>query len=383
MKKLFFVFSTFALLTAVGCRIDEKGGSGYTVATTPSGPDDKDLTDIPCAPHYFVVAVPQGFPAVEHPADNPISHEGVELGRHLFYDVRLSKGEKMSCGSCHLKPNAFSDPLRLSVGVDGLMTDRHSMAIMNLGLKQKTFFWDGRATSLEAQALEPIENHKELNETWSKVVVKLKADTMYHRLFRRAFCIRKVGEITKELAVKAIAQFERTIVVGGESRYHKVFVRNQGFASDEELDGYNLFFNKGTASDAQCFHCHNEPLFKSGTGDSEFANNGLDLVASLDDYIDKGRGGVTGNRNDNGKFRATTLWNITLSAPYMHDGRFSSLKKVVDFYSDAVQVADNIDPFVTQIHLNTTEKRAILSFLDMLTDTTSLNKPEFQSPFPH
>ena len=374
MQKKYFYY---LLLTIwVGCKIDETGTN-----VAPASPNDTDLTNIVYAPRGFVVAVPQGFPAVEHPSDNPITREGVSLGRHLFYDKRLSKGDKMSCASCHLSMHGFSDPNKFSIGVNNEMTDRQSMAIMNLGMKQSTFFWDGRANSLEAQALQPVENHVELDENWGNVMAKIKADTLYHRLFRQAFGIRKVSEMTKELAAKAIAQFERTIIVGGESRYHRVFVRNQGFPTDQELDGYNLFFNVGNANDAQCFHCHNEPLFKSGLGATQFTNNGLDLVNSIDDFVDKGRGRVTNIRDDNGKFHAPTLWNISLTAPYMHDGRFNSLKKVVDFYSDAVHVAENIDPFVTQIHLDRTEKEAVLAFLGMLTDTASLQKPEFSDPF--
>jgi cytochrome c peroxidase len=367
IKALFFItlMSFFSF-----CKMDEIGVNTY------------NLTDIPCAPRNFTVEVPIGFPPVEAPADNPMTREGVELGRHLFYDVRLSKGEKMSCGSCHLPQNGFSDPNRFSTGVNGQITDRQSMAIQNLGIKQVSFFWDGRAASLEAQALQPVENHIELDENWDNVLKKLRADTMYHRLFRQAFCIRSVNEITKELAAKGIAQFERTIVVGGESRYHKVFVRQQGFPTDEELDGSELF-QEVRGDKGKCTHCHNmsQNLFKSGTGALEFTNNGLDYVTDLNSFADNGHGRVTGNRNDNGKFHAPTLWNIALSAPYMHDGRFNTLKKMIDFYADAPKSGPNLDPSLPKIHLDDVERESVLRFLETLTDTISLKKPQFQNPF--
>jgi cytochrome c peroxidase len=377
MKKKQILFFILTAVLFTNCKLDEPG------MNPTAAPIAGDLTQIPAAPHNFTVEVPQGFPAVEVPADNPMTREGVELGRHLFYDVRLSKGDKMSCGSCHLPQKGFADPARFSVGVNGQVTDRQSMALMNIGMAQTTFFWDGRAASLEAQALEPVENHIELDENWGNVIAKLQKDTMYHRLFRKAFAIRNVADITKELAVKAIAQFERTIIVGGESRYQKVFVKGTALYTDEELDGYDMFFNTRNSPlpDAQCLHCHNEPLFKSGTGGTQFTNNGLQFVTSLDDFADKGRGRVTGIRFDNGKFRAPTLWNNALSAPYMHNGRLRELKHVVDFYADAPKSGENLDPFVERIVLDEPQKDAIVAFMKMLTDTVSLRKPEFQNPF--
>ena len=372
MKNVKLLFALALMSFFSFCKMDEVGINRYS------------LTDIACAPHNFTVEVPVGFPPVEVPIDNPMTREGVELGRHLFYDVRLSKGEKMSCGSCHLSKNAFSDPNRFSIGVNQQTTDRQSMAIQNLGLKQVSFFWDGRAASLEEQALQPVENHIELDENWDNVLKKLRADTMYHRLFRQAFCIHSREEITKDLAAKAIAQFERTIIVGGESRYHKIFVREPalGFATDDELDG-NELFKEVRGHKGKCTHCHTTEgnLFKSGTGGLEFTNNGLDYVTDLNSFADNGHGRVTGNRNDNGKFRAPTLWNIALSAPYMHDGRFNTLKKMIDFYADAPKSGLNVNPEIFKISLTEEERDKVVVFLEMLTDTVSLKKPEFQNPF--
>jgi cytochrome c peroxidase len=346
-----------------------------------------DLTGIPYTPQAYTIAVPQGFPQIIDPIDNPLTKDGVNLGRYLFYDKRLSKNLTMSCASCHLPQKGFSDPNRLSVGVDGLTTSRQAMSIQNLAFAQTEYFWDGRATSLEAQAILPVENVVELHETWQNVERKIRADTMYQRLFRKAFGIQNSGQITKALATRAIAQFERTIVVGGNSRYYKVFVRGQGVPTDDEVAGYQYFFNVNQ-TDAQCFHCHNEPLFKG----NNFENNGLDAAANLNDFADKGRGAITNKLNDNGKFRAPTLWNIALTAPYMHDGRFQTLEQVIDHYNSHGKYANNVNIFISQVGsptftpgvvtpLTNSQKAELLSFLYTLTDTISLQKPELQNPF--
>lgn len=313
------------------------------------------------------------------PADNPLTKDGIQLGRMLFFDPILSSDSTMSCASCHLPQGAFTDNLPTSKGVTGQNGRRSSMAVMNVGFINKGLFWDGRSTSLEDQAKRPVEDPIELHENWSNVEIKLRRHAQYPALFRKAFGIENKREITRELAAKAIAQFERTLLVGENSRFFEVFVNEEDFASDEELEGYLMFFDasNGSLPDAQCFHCHNRPLFTN----NDFINNGLDEAYDLNSFRDKGRGEVTGRQFDNGKFRTPTLWNIEMTAPYMHDGRFSTLEEVLDHYASGGHYAENLDPLIEDIHLNEDHKVAIIAFLKMLTDTSFVNNPAFQNPF--
>ncbi len=338
---------------------------------------DIDLTNITSNPTAFVYRLPTGFPQPTVNPNNPMTVEGVTLGRYLFYDKRLSSTKTQACGSCHAPVQGMSDARRFSMGVTGVAGTRQAMAIQNLAFGSTDFFWDGRTSTLEKQAFEPVENPIEMHETWANVEQKLRADTMYHRLFRKAFNITKVSGITRILATRALEQFEKSIVVGENSRYYKVFVKGIGFPTDEEQDGYDMYNNRTTLPDAQCFHCHNEPIFKS----SDYFNNGITEAATLNDFPDKGRGGATNIAIDNGKFRAPTLWNIALTAPYMHDGSMQTLTEVIEHYASHGKYSPNKDAFVGQISLTEPQKQSILAFLNTLTDTITLKKAEFQDPF--
>ncbi len=359
-------------------------------------PDNKgvDLTNITYSPQPFNLAIPDSFPQPNVPAGYQFDRNIVELGRYLFYDTRLSRNNSLSCASCHLQTHGFSDENRLSVGVEGGLTPRHSMAIQNLAFEQNEFFWDGRVKTLEEQAIQPVENAIELHENWQNVEGKLRADTMYQRLFRKAYGIKNSLDINKDLATKAIAMFERTIIVGPNSVYWKIYKTGTMAASSSIEAGRRLFFNID-AADAQCFHCHNKPLFKGG-----FENNGIDSVQNLNGFSDKGLGGITNKLIDNGRFRAPTLWNIALTAPYMHDGRFATLDQVIDHYASHIKGADNMNPFLLQIGnpypnpnncqtcpqtlyepLDATQKARIKAFLLSLTDTISLKNPAYKNPF--
>ncbi|MBU6341913.1 MAG: cytochrome C peroxidase [Bacteroidetes bacterium] len=378
-------FSTIALVPA--CNKDNN--------PNPT-PTKGDLEDIPYNPQAYTIVKPAHFPEIEVPKDNPMTLEGVQLGRRLFYDPILSADSSISCASCHLPKGSFTDNKATSKGIDGINGRRSAMSLLNVAYVKNGLFWDGRSPSLEDQALRPVEDPVEMHNSWTKVVEKLKWNKDYPTRFRQAFGINDRSEITKELAAKAMAQFERILISSGNSKYDRFkFKGENNLFDDEELDGFIMFnddaLNQGVnLPDAQCFHCHGGIL---NTGNNYF-NNGLDSVSNLDGFKDLGRYLVTTNNSDKGKFRAPTLRNIELSAPYMHDGRFKTLEEVVDHYSKNGTGVSNEDPFIRQIGypiqgsnpikytgLTPHQKQSIVKFLKTLTDTDFVNNPDIQNPF--
>ncbi|MEO0339756.1 MAG: cytochrome c peroxidase [Bacteroidota bacterium] len=330
------------------------------------------------APTDYEFDIPDFMPRPIVPEDNPMTVEGVELGKMLFFDPILSRDSSQSCMSCHLPEKSFTDGLAVSTGIDGITGTRSAMALVNLAYHNRGFFWDGRVNSLEDQAILPIEDHTELADTWDNVEQKLRRHNAYPEKFRAAFGIEKKSEITRDLAVKAIAQFERTLI-SANSRYDQVIWGRDGFPTDSEQRGIALFFieDNQNVSHPGCSHCHFNPLFTDNT----FKNNGLDMVEELDQFEDLGRGQVNRNIYDNGKFKVPTLRNIALTAPYMHDGRFATLEEVLDQYATGGHGVINEDPNIRSFQLTDQDKEDLVAFLNMLTDTSFVNNPAFQSPF--
>lgn len=293
---------------------------------------------------------PDHFPPMAIPPDNPMTVEGVALGKELFFDPILSIDSTKACGSCHLPNSSFTDNDQFSEGVAG-MTARNSMHIVNAGW-MTALFWDGRAESLEAQALQPVANQVEMGETWDHVVEKLSRHPDYQILFAEAF---GDGEITSDRVVKAIAQFERTLV-SSESRFDDFLNDKGNYTAEEEL-GFELFNNEI----GDCFHCHGTVLLT----DNQFHNNGLDEAPA-----DSGLAAITGNTFDLGKFKSPSLRNVEFTAPYMHDGRFATLEEVLQFYSDGFHRASRTDPLIrARRHtLTSQEQRAIIAFLKTFSD---------------
>ncbi len=354
------IFLLFFCLISLGCNKDQKG----------------DLEDIPYMPSPYQIRVPDGFPSMPIPPDNPTTAEGVDLGRRLFYDELLSDDFTMSCSSCHLPEGNFTDNEALSKGIDGIEGRRSSMSLLNIGFAGNGLFWDGRAASLEEQALAPVEDTLELHTTWPIVVERVQKHPTYPELFRRAFGINDSDEITKELIAKALAQFERTLVTSGDAKYDR-WIRNEVEFSDEEFLGYVLFFDLDPdIKDAECGHCHNAPLFNT----DEYFNNGIEPIKDISDFPDRGRAEVTNDEFDTGRFRAPTLRNIVFSAPYMHDGRFETLEQVVDHYNSGGHFQANKDPLIRPLRLLDHEKEALISFIHTLTDSTFIETPMFQDP---
>ncbi len=315
----------------------------------------------------YNLAISQRLPKVILPTDNPLTLEGVALGKRLFSDPQLSANGTQSCASCHASTHAFTDPLkRFSIGIDGKPGTRNSMPLFNL-MWQSEFFWDGRAPTLREQALEPIQHPLEMHETLENVIHKLHKDPAYPAQFKAAF---GSPEITTQHLGLAFEQFLSTII-SQDSKFDQA-LRKEVTLTTEEQRGLQLFLTeydpKRQLFGADCFHCHGGSLFTN----SGFANNGLDA-----DPLEPSRGAITKRPEDHGKFRVPSLRNIALTAPYMHDGRFTTLEEVVAHYDHGVKRSATLDPNLakhptTGLGLSAEDQRALVAFLKTLTD------PQFQ-----
>ena len=322
----------------------------------------------------FELAYPAYFGnRITIPADNPLTREGVYLGRLLFYEPRLSASNKVSCENCHQQRLAFTDGKSFSQGIDSVRTTRSSMSLTNL-LWVRNFFWDGRAASLETQMITPLSSPHEMGQSLERSVEKLRKSRLYPDLFRSAF---GSDSITGDRIVKAIAQFERTLI-SANSRYDR-YLRGELIPDSSESRGMALFMRSPSpqrgARGANCEHCHGSPKFFM----DQYHNNGLDSLP-----IDKGREILTGLATDRGRFRVPTLRNIALTAPYMHDGRFRTLEEVIDHYSEHIRSSASLSPVLQSgLALTSLEKQDLLSFLRMLTDSAFITDPRFSNPHIH
>ena len=305
------------------------------------------------------------------PSNNPLTEEGVALGKKLFFDRKLSGNNTQACASCHKPQNSFTDNTRFSNGIDGVFGSRNSMPLMNLAWNfTDKFAWDGKELGLERQALEPVKNPIEMHSNWRNVAEKLQQDPEYPTLFLRAF---GTTTIDSSLVTKAIAQFER-ILISGNAKFDQYLLGNATL-SLEELNGFTVFMDE---EKGDCFHCHgsdNNPLWT----DNSFHNNGLDST-----FDDLGLGAVTGDPNDNGTFRSPSLRNLNFTAPYMHDGRFATLEEVINHYSEGLQFSSTIDPLMKKVsqggvQLTPQEKLDLKAFLLTLTDPEFINNPDFRN----
>lgn len=336
----------------------------------------RDLRDVPYDPVAYVVDLPPQYPRIVEDPDNPMTAAGVDLGHRLFFDPILSLDSTISCSSCHLPSVGFTDGLRFSIGING-RTPRSSMSIFNTGFVKRGLFWDGRTATLEELAAIPVEDPIEMHETWPNVEKKLARHDNYPELFRKAFGINYSNEITKDLATRAIAQYTKALVIGGQSKYNRA-MRGETFFNEAQQNGFDMWFDVSPLyPDAECGHCHNGPLLTV----DDFFNNGIESVSGLEDFPDQGHGAVTGVIYDNGKFRAPALINIELTAPYMHDGRFQTLEEVIEHYNSGGHYAENLDPNIRPLDLTDKEKAEILAFMKTFTDTTFRSNPLFSNPF--
>ncbi len=316
--------------------------------------------DLPAKHTPFRFQMSRTFPVPALPRDNPLLVERVALGEKLFNDPALSRDGTLSCATCHPASSAFSDPRRFSLGVEARTGTRQGMPLFNLAWK-KEFFWDGRAPSLRAQALMPIQDHLEMDETLPHVVAKLQKTSAAD--FERAF---GTAQVTAERIGLALENFLLTLT-SHDSKFDRV-MRGEGKLSAEEQRGFELFMMEREprmgSLGADCFHCHGGALFT----DHQFRNNGLAI-----DEKDLGRFKVTQSALDRGTFATPSLRNIALTAPYMHDGRFQTLEQVLDHYGEGVQRTDTLDPNLAKhpdggLRLSAEEKKAVIAFLKTLTD---------------
>ncbi len=334
---------------------------------------DTDSNEIVYLPNYVNLDIPLVFqdrilpPVI--PANNPLTAEGIALGKKLFFDKNLSANGTQSCAGCHSPSNSFTDGRQYSVGIDNIEGNRNSMPLFNLAWNyEDRFFWDGRELSLERQIFDPITNPIEMHNSVSNVVNELQNDIEYPNLFFEAFGTEIIDSV---LIGKAIAQFERTII-SANSKFDK-YLLGQVNLTDQELEGLNVFMDEDRGD---CFHCHgneNNPLWT----DNIFHNNGLD-----NDFLDLGLGYVTGDPNDNGKFRTPSLRNLAFTAPYMHDGRFTTLDEVIDHYSEGLQDSETIDPLMKMIsqggvQLSQEEKTNLKAFLLTLSDYDFISNMDY------
>lgn len=323
------------------------------------------------------------FPPPNIPPDNPITEARSQLGRKLFYDKLLSSDQTVSCASCHVQGDGFSDVNRFSNGVGGAQGTRQGMAIFNMAYHRGGFFWDGRAATLREQALGPIENPLEMNESLANVVSKLTSSSEYPALFASAF---GDATITSERIGLALENFMLTIV-SSNSRYDQ-YLAGTVQLTDSEERGRRLFFgeanqppgpgNQGPITNVNCVRCHGGANFDN----RQFFNTGLDLDANITDI---GREGVTGDPADRAKFKTVSLRNIAVTGPYMHDGRFETLNQVIAFYNGGIQQSNTLDPGLQGAALNgmgmtAQDQLDIINFLNTLTDPTFLNNPDYADP---
>ncbi|MEZ4891636.1 MAG: cytochrome c peroxidase [Saprospiraceae bacterium] len=282
------------------------------------------------------------FPDPDFPANNLPTEAGVALGRMLFYETALSKDGSQSCADCHRQQHAFSDSLQFSIGVEDLPGKRQAMAVMNLAWHRNGMFWDGRSPTIHDQALKPIQDPLEMNETLENVVSKLQAEKKYRDQFIRAF---GSDTITTEKIGMAIEQFE-FIMISNNSKYDN-WKRGTATLTDAEERGRKLFFTEfdpfGSERGAECFHCHAGFNF---TNDM-YMNNGLDDDANQNDI---GYQKTTNDPADKAKFKVPSLRNIAVTAPFMHDGRFQTLEEVIDHYDHGAKDSPTLE-FLMQYNI--------------------------------
>jgi cytochrome c peroxidase len=310
------------------------------------------------------------------PPDNPLTDHGATLGRVLFYDTRLSANRTTSCASCHVQSHAFSDPRPASSGFHGALTDRRAMPLVNLRYYQRgRFFWDERAGNLEEMVLQPIQSRVEMGQNLKSLVDWLAHDSMYRGLFERAF---GDSEITEQRIGKALAQFVRSLV-SYQSRYDEG--RAPVGSTHHDFDNFTRQENRGKALFLRhCGDCHmrdsNEHFFVPTP-----AHTGLRPDEAS---ADGGVGDVTLHAADLGAFKAPSLRNVEVTAPYGHDGRFATLDAVIDHYSENA-ISDPTLGYVIPVgplKFTSSEKAALTAFLRTLTDRVFLSDAKFANPFP-
>ncbi len=320
---------------------------------------------IPAPGRDISFRIPEGWPQpVYNFENNPLTQQGFELGRKLFFDPRLSRDNTISCGSCHQPFSAFAQlDHPVSHGIDNLLGTRNSTALFNLNW-HSSFFWDGGVNHIENQPIVPIQNPVEMDEKLENILTKLSEDADYQNRFTQAFGDDRV---TTQRIFKALAQFMGALVSAG-SKYDK-YMRNEagGKMTAAELNGLQIFRT-------HCAGCHTEPLFTDFT----FRNNGLTPSA----VNDSGRAVITQKSEDLYTFKVPSLRNLRYTPPYMHDGRLRTLEDVLDHYASGISTAmPTLDPTLKNgIQLSPQERADLIAFLNTLNDEAFTKDTRFQQP---
>jgi len=379
-----------ACLPAVAAAITGCGGGDGAEAPTPVEPPA-------AAPWSW--NLPPGWSPPPVPADNPMNAAKVELGRRLFYDVRLSGNGTQSCASCHAQASAFTDNRALARGSTGEVHPRNAQPLANVAYHTTLNWADPTATTLEQQMQAPLFNARPVelgvnDGNRAEVLQRLRQDPDYPPRFAAAFA-GAAEPLSWDHAIKAIAAFERTLI-SADSRYDR-HQAGQETLTDAETRGMRLFFGER----ALCSRCHGSPDFNdqfstaAAASAASFHNTGLFNIGGSGAYPEPNRViyEITRQITDMGRFRAASLRNVELTAPYMHDGSLPTLEAVLDFYADGGRVVGNglyagdgrlnpfKDPLVSQIRLNAQDKADLVAFLKTLTDHSFVTDPRFADPF--
>lgn len=387
-RKRIFLISTFFLLLIYSCK-KEISNPDINQKATP-----------------YQIKIPKYFPtSLNIPEDNPMTYEGIRLGRYLFYDGRLSgrthPDSLMSCGSCHVQSNAFECGLNnarfpggKTFGLTGIPTPHYMMPLINLVFNHNGYLWNGVISSnnhnlgnsnynipplpqyhyknIESLVWMAIAAPHELNGSIERTLKTLSSIPIYPPMFKAAF---GTEEITYDRVSKAIAQFVRTLI-SSNSKFDK-YLRGEANLTADELMGYVLFT---TENGADCFHCH------GGAGNILFTTNLFYNNAKDSVFTDiRDRYSVTGNINDIGAYKAPSLRNIMLTAPYMHDGRFKNIDEVIDFYSSGLIVSPYVNSLMHHVNkggvqLTQTQKKQLKAFLNTLTDYEFITDTSYSKP---
>ncbi|MDZ4809825.1 MAG: cytochrome c peroxidase [Bacteroidota bacterium] len=382
--KIFIISGISFLLVLIACNKSEDD-------TTPTPVDPvAAVLNLPATPFNYANIIQPAYLSsppiqaqINTPAGNAITDNGATLGRVLFYDKSLSINNTIACASCHKQANGFSDPVAKSVGFNGGLTGRNSMSLIDAKYYPNgRFFWDQRATTLEDQVLIPVQDLVEMGMTLPQLEAKLKTLAYYPSLFTKAF---GDANITSTRISLALSQFVRSIV-SFQSKYDAgrgTYAPVPGPAPTDLFPNFTAQENRGKeiflSPIGGCAPCHGSEKFTA----PQEKNNGLDLGT-----MDRGFGAVVNNTNLDANFKVTTLRNVGLTAPYMHDGRFATLEHVVEHYSTGVKNHPNLLPQLRLpggqprlINLSPQDKAALVAFLKTLTDATVSTDVKYSNPF--
>ncbi len=378
--------ASLLLATLPGC-----GGGGTSTSDAGAAPPTGSWT----------FDLPRFFPAPKVPDDNPMSAAKVELGRHLFYDPRLSGNGKQACGSCHQQGKAFTDGKDVAVGSTGEAHPRNSQGLANVAYNATLTWANPSLVTLERQMETPLFGERPIemginDANRDEVLARISGDASYQARFAAAYP-GVAAPVSWTGIVKAIAAFQRTLI-SGNSRYDQ-YLRGAVQLSAAEERGRQLFFGEK----AECFHCHgsfnlNDQIVHAASRivETPFHNTGLYNIDGKGGFPEPNRGVIelTGRPDDMGKFRAPSLRNVEFSAPYMHDGSIKTLEEALEFYAAGGRVLTTgpyagdgrTNPYksdlISRIQLDATEKADIIAFLKTLTDHAFINDPRFSNPFP-